>query len=228
MPSCTSHRIELARSVGVAGRERKRGERSATTWLHNRVIPGLSVAIRRTNAAQSLRFETRGAFDAVACTNSLDLTCRWHFRLFSVNFSAMTYILRTAGRVVIFAALSTAPLAAQSAKRAAVPAAAALPSLIGTWSGTATVPLPDSAIVVPVSYTFTETPSGIGGSAIVPGQGFGPISNVVRNGKNVRFRVTVKENLLDHDGTIAPDGTLEGIVNLKGAPVAKFRIAPKK
>lgn len=136
----------------------------------------------------------------------------------------------------VAAALSLAvasPLAAQRtaavAKKAPAPAPA---SIAGTWTGTATVPMPDSAIVVPVFYTFAEGPGGITGTAMVPGQGAGPISNVVRDGAAIRFRVTVKQGdkqgLLDHDGKLGADGAIEGMVNLDSKPVAKFRILPKK
>ena len=102
-------------------------------------------------------------------------------------------------------------------------------ALIGGWTGTATVPLPDSVIVVPVVYTFTQSGTTISGQAMVPGQGTGPISNVVRTGKQVRFRVTAPEGrLLEHDGTFGADGSIEGMVNLDNQPIAKFKIAPRK
>ena len=127
------------------------------------------------------------------------------------------------------AAPLASPLAAQGS-RAAKPAPPA--SITGSWSGTATVPLADSAIVVPVFYTFADGPTGVTGTAMVPGQGAGPISNVVRDGATIRFRVTVKQGdkqgLLDHDGKLGADGAIEGMVNLDNAPVAKFRISPKK
>lgn len=130
--------------------------------------------------------------------------------------------------------LSAVPVAAQSkpngsSKGAAKPSAASpSPSLVGTWTGTATVPLPDSSIVVPVIYTFTQTGSTIGGTAIVPGQGSGAISNVARDGTRLQFRVTAPEGrLLEHDGKVAADGTIEGVVNMDNQPLAKFKIAPK-
>jgi hypothetical protein len=105
---------------------------------------------------------------------------------------------------------------------------AAAPSLVGTWSGTATVPLKDSSIVVPVTYNFTQTAGTLGGMAMVPGQGSGPISNVVRDGARVQFRVTAPEGkLLEHDGKLGADGAIEGLVNLDKLPVAKFRIVAK-
>lgn len=111
---------------------------------------------------------------------------------------------------------------------AKAPAAAATPTLVGTWSGTATVPLKDSTIVVPVIYTFTQTGSAIGGMAMVPGQGQGPISNVVRDGTKLKFRVTAPEGrLLEHNGKFAADGAIEGMVNLDSLPIAKFRIVQK-
>jgi hypothetical protein len=137
--------------------------------------------------------------------------------------------LRLVAAAFLFAAAS--PLAAQRSAPA-VKKAPAAPSILGAWSGTATVPMPDSAIVVPVFYTFAEGPGGITGTAMVPGQGAGPISNVVRDGAAIRFRVTVKQGdkqgLLDHDGKLGADGAIEGMVNLDNKPVAKFRIVPKK
>ena len=129
---------------------------------------------------------------------------------------------------VMMATLVAAPLAAQG-KSVKAAAAAASPALLGGWSGTATVPLPDSVIVVPVLYTFTQSGTTISGQAMVPGQGTGPISNVVLTGKQVRFRVTAPEGkLLEHDGTFGADGTIEGMVNMDKQPIAKFRIAPRK
>lgn len=62
---------------------------------------------------------------------------------------------------------------------------------------------------------------------MVPGQGTGAISQVVRDGSKLRFRVTAGEGkLLEHDGVVAPNGGIEGFVNLDGKPVAKFKIAP--
>jgi len=127
--------------------------------------------------------------------------------------------------------VAVAPAAAQgkTTAKSKIPAASvAAPSLIGAWSGTATVPLPDSAVVVPVFYTFTQTGAIVGGSAMVPGQGSGPISNVVRDGARIQFRVTAPEaRLLEHDGKFGADGAIEGLVNMNNQPVAKFRIAPK-
>lgn len=101
------------------------------------------------------------------------------------------------------------------------------PKLVGTWTGTASIPLPDSALVLPVTYTFTQDASGITGTAFVPGQGTGPISNVVREGSKIRFRVTSPQGILEHDATFGADGTMEGMVNLNNAPVAKFKVALK-
>lgn len=128
---------------------------------------------------------------------------------------------------VMTAAVAAAPLAAQSKSVKAITAPA--PVLIGGWSGTATVPLPDSVIVVPVLYTFTQSGTTISGQAMVPGQGTGPISNVVLTGKQVRFRVTAPEGkLLEHDGKFGLDGSIEGMVNMDNQPIAKFKIAPRK
>jgi len=141
----------------------------------------------------------------------------------------VTYAVAAAFGVIVAGAATAAPLAAQSKSvKAAVPASPP-PVLVGGWSGTATVPLPDSVIVVPVLYTFTQSGTTIGGQALVPGQGTGPISNVVLSGKQVRFRVTAPEGkLLEHDGTFGADGSIEGMVNMDKQPIAKFRIAPRK
>jgi hypothetical protein len=125
--------------------------------------------------------------------------------------------------------LVAVPLAAQSksSNSRATPATAGA-ALIGGWSGTATVPLPDSVIVVPVLYTFTQAGTAVTGQAMVPGQGTGPISHVVLSGKQVRFRVTAPEGkLLEHDGTFGADGSIEGMVNLDKQPIAKFKITPR-
>ena len=136
-------------------------------------------------------------------------------------------VLYAAAFGVMTAAVAAAPLAAQSKSVKAVTAPA--PVLIGGWTGTATVPLPDSVIVVPVLYTFTQMGTAISGQAMVPGQGTGPISNVVLTGKQVRFRVTAPEGrLLEHDGKFGADGSIEGMVNMDNQPIAKFKIAPRK
>ena len=122
-----------------------------------------------------------------------------------------------------------APLAAQTKSVKAPVAANGASVLVGGWSGTATVPLPDSVIVVPVLYTFTQAGTTIAGQAMVPGQGTGPISNVVLTGRQVRFRVTAPEGkLLEHDGKFGADGSIEGMVNMDNQPIAKFKIAPRK
>ena len=83
--------------------------------------------------------------------------------------------------------------------------------------------------MVPVLYTFTQSGTTIAGQAMVPGQGTGPISNVVLTGKQVRFRVTAPEGrLLEHDGKFGADGSIEGMVNMDNQPIAKFKIAPRK
>jgi hypothetical protein len=126
--------------------------------------------------------------------------------------------------------LALSPLAsarAQAKAPAAAKGQAAAGAISGSYAGTATVPLGDSTLVVPVSYQFSGTAPAITGMAIVPGQGTGAISNVVRDGKKLRFRVTAAENrMLEHDGIIAADGSIEGFVNLDNKPVAKFKIAP--
>ncbi len=138
----------------------------------------------------------------------------------------VTYVVAAVFGVMVTGA---APLAAQSKSVKAVVAASPSAMLIGGWSGTATVPLPDSVIVVPVLYTFTQSGATIAGQALVPGQGTGPISNVVLTGKQVRFRVTAPEGkLLEHDGTFGADGSIEGMVNMDKQPIAKFKIAPRK
>lgn len=154
----------------------------------------------------------------------------------------------TLGVLVLGMLAGASTLEAQQKQSAAKPPAAAAPAsvqaLVGTWMGIGTVQLGDSTIKVPVSYTFTQGASGIAGTAMVPGQGSGVISNVTRNGSRVQFRVTVtpaavqratqgattpaEPTILEHDGTIGADGALDGMVNLKGQPLAKFRISPKK
>ncbi|MCU0633957.1 MAG: hypothetical protein MUE41_03705 [Gemmatimonadaceae bacterium] len=125
-------------------------------------------------------------------------------------------------------ALCAAPAGAQRARDAAPVARRASDGLVGSWSGTASVPLKDSTLVVPVQYTFTEGNGIIGGIAIVPGQGAGPISHVVREGSRLRFRVTAPQNrILEHQGTIG-EALIEGMVHLDSLPVAKFRITPGK
>lgn len=128
--------------------------------------------------------------------------------------------------LLVAAPLIAGPLAAQPKAKSAAKATAT--PLVGTWVGTATVPLPDSAIVVPVTYTFTQAGTVIGGMAMVPGQGAGPITNVVRDGANLKFRVTAPENrLLEHDVKIGADGTIEGMVNLNNQPIAKIKVTFK-
>ncbi len=132
----------------------------------------------------------------------------------------------------VFALMITAPLftslSAQPKAKSGASTKAATPSMLGSWSGTASVPLKDSTIVVPVFYTFTEAAGTLGGTAMVPGQGSGPITNVVRAGTRVQFRVTAPEGkLLEHDGKLGADGAIEGMVNLDNLPIAKFRIVPK-
>lgn len=141
---------------------------------------------------------------------------------------------RRALAVLLVGALAAAsPAAAQSRGRPAAgkPASPAVPTLVGSWSGTATIPLKDSSIVVPVLYTFTQAAASapVLGTAMVPGQGSGPISHVVREGTQLRFRVTAPEGrLLEHEGTLGADGVLDGTVSLDGKPLAKFRVTPRK
>lgn len=133
------------------------------------------------------------------------------------------------GATSIEAQGKTSPPRAGAKERAATKGSAAAPAIVGTWSGTATVPLKDSSLVVPVIYTFTQTGSTIGGTATVPGQGAGPISDVTRDGGQLRWRVTAPEGrILEHDGAFTPDGAIEGMVNLDKQPVARFRIVPRK
>lgn len=137
--------------------------------------------------------------------------------------------LQLVGYAAALSILATAPLAAQPKARKKATAVAAAPSIVGAWAGTATVPLKDSTIVVPVLYNFTESAGTIGGMAMVPGQGQGPISNFVRTGTHVQFRVTAPEGkLLEHDGKVGTDGAIEGLVNLDKLPIAKFRITQKQ
>ncbi len=146
----------------------------------------------------------------------------------------LSSVVRLAGRVTGLSMLVVGALAAQSNGAAKAKPTAKLKGaevaapLVGAWAGTATVPLKDSSIVVPVMYTFTQTGGAIGGVAMVPGQGTGPISNVVRSGAKLQFRVTAPEGkLLEHDGNFGADGAIEGLVNLDKLPVAKFRITLK-
>jgi|CXWL01.1.fsa_nt_gi hypothetical protein len=142
----------------------------------------------------------------------------------------------------LVAALLLTLAAPAAAQQKGVPVAApTAASLVGTWAGTVTVPFGDSSIVAPVTYTFVAASGVVGGTAMVPGQGSGTISNVVRTGARVQFRVTVAAataaaagataatpKLLDHDAKLGADGAMEGLVNLAGQPVAKFKITPKK
>lgn len=139
-----------------------------------------------------------------------------------------------AGLVLVAPAVSAQARGGSGARKGAKSASvatAALPALVGGWSGTATIPLKDSSIVVPVLYTFTQASATapIAGTAMVPGQGSGPISHVVREGTQVRFRVTAPEGrVLEHDGVLATDGVLDGTVSMDGKPLAKFRVTPRK
>lgn len=143
------------------------------------------------------------------------------------------------------ALLRAQPAVTKAAPRTAATAKTTAPALVGKWAGTASVPLGDSTITVPVFYTFEQSGSTVGGSAMVPGQGQGPISAVTVSGTKVRFTVTATANpakpvpgkpapppptpkALEHDGAFTADGAIEGFVNLDKQPVAKFRIAPSK
>jgi hypothetical protein len=124
--------------------------------------------------------------------------------------------------------LIAGPAAAQRRGGPTAHAPAAAPILIGSCSGTATIPLGDSTVVVPVTYTFAQSGDVISGTAVVPGKRSGPIANVVREGRRLRFRVTAPEGkLLEHDGAFGADGAIEGMVNMDNLPVAKFRITPR-
>ena len=145
---------------------------------------------------------------------------------------SFTYRYRLPLLGVAMLLVTSMPLQAQEKAARSKPSVTDTMSLVGTWNGKATVPLGDSTIVVPVSYTFTQSGSSISGSAMVPGQGAGQISNVVREGARVRFRVTIaaalgggETRLLDHDGTISASKDLEGTVNYNEKPVATFKIS---
>lgn len=151
----------------------------------------------------------------------------------------MSFTSRTTVSVItLLLAASSSALSAQSAKGAAASKAAKAQSgakaaaIAGQYAGTVTVQLGDSTIVAPVFYTFADSAGATVGSAMVPGQGTGPVSHFVRTGDAVRFRVTAKQadklRLLEHDAKVAADGVMEGMVNLDGKPVAKFRIVPKQ
>jgi len=116
---------------------------------------------------------------------------------------------------------------------------AALAALVGTWTGTASIPLKDTSLVLPVTYTFTEGPTGITGTGFVPGQGGGPITGIVRDSTHIRFTVTATQtpargapppvpSVLEHEGTVLKDGSMEGMINLNKLPVAKFVIRKQK
>ena len=164
------------------------------------------------------------AQDIVNQHHNLKFTPMNKFLSRSISLSATAAIALVPAAGMPTAAHAQATKAAKTTQASAV---AKQPKLVGTWTGTATVPLADSSIVVPVTYTFTESAAGIAGTAMVPGQGMGPISNVVRDGSQVKFRVTVEKNILEHDGKIASDGTFEGMVNMNNLPVAKFKIKAK-
>lgn len=153
--------------------------------------------------------------------------------MFSVQRPVVRMMVNSLCAIVVTVSLVTTTMGAQPKAKGKIPAkgsAAPKPALlIGTWVGTATVPLKDSSLVVPVTYTFTQSGTVIAGTAMVPGQGSGPIANVVRDGTHLKFRVTAPEGkLLEHDGTFSTDGSIEGMVNLDNLPVAKFKIAPRK
>ncbi len=137
--------------------------------------------------------------------------------------------IRAGIRVAVLLVVVALPLAAQRKAKVPVIVPPPEPALVGIWSGSATVPLGDSTIVVPVTYNFTQTGTTVAGTAMVPGQGSGPIGNVVRDGSRLRFRVTAPEGkLLEHEGQFSGDGVIEGMVNMNNQPVAKFRITPRK
>jgi hypothetical protein len=146
---------------------------------------------------------------------------------FMPRFGPCSRAYAAVGGLLALATLAPVTVTAQGAAKSARAPNGPAP-LVGTWTGTATVPLPDSSIVVPVIYTFTQTGSAIGGTAIVPGQGSGTISNVARDGTRLQFRVTAPEGrLLEHDGKVGADGSIEGVVNMDNQPLAKFKISPK-
>ena len=147
--------------------------------------------------------------------------------------SLSTRAFQFASVVALSIAVAAAPAGAQPKSKAR--SVADTTTLTGTWNGKATVPLGDSTIVVPVSYTFTLTGGTVGGSAMVPGQGMGQISNVVRDGARVKFRVTLSAEVgagevrqLEHDGTITATRDMEGMVHMKEKPIASFKISPIK
>ena len=147
--------------------------------------------------------------------------------------SLNTRALQIASVLTLSIASIAAPLGAQSKPSAR--SVADTTTLTGTWNGKATVPLGDSTIVVPVAYTFTLAGGTIAGNAVVPGQGMGQISNVVREGARVRFRVTLTADAgggevrqLEHDGTINATREMEGMVSYNEKPIASFRISPAK
>ncbi len=127
--------------------------------------------------------------------------------------------------------------AASNAQNRPATAATTAEQLIGSWNGTASIPLGDSTVNVPIVYTFTSANGSISGTATVPGMGTGKISNIVPNGSRISFRLTVPASIaasagatgqgdrqLDHEGTLSADGTIDGMINYDAKPVAKFRI----
>jgi len=147
----------------------------------------------------------------------------------------MTYSIRTISRTLLVASAAATVLvlvampsnASAQGGTARTTQQPAQPSLIGTWIGTATIPLPDSALVVPVTYTFTQGPQGITGTAFVPGQGTGPISAVVRDSTKIRFKLETPQGIVDHEGTFQADGSIKGMIYLDKQPVAEFRITKR-
>lgn len=140
---------------------------------------------------------------------------------------------RTVILATILLAFSALPVRAQAQAKSSSPAAAKSDTtpLIGTWMGLVTVSINDTTLQVPVSYTFTQTSSGIAGTAVVPGQGQGAINSVEREGSRVRFRVTVTTNdatrQLHHEGTLNGT-TFEGAVHMDAQLVAKFKLSPAR
>jgi hypothetical protein len=143
-------------------------------------------------------------------------------RLGVLSRGFLTLALIFGGALPALAQRGAAPPPPQPQPSPATPATLAL--LVGSWSGTATIPLKDSSIVVPVTYTFTREGSAISGSAFVPGQGTGPIAALKHDSSSVRFTVIAPQGALEHQGTVLRDGAIEGMINLDKLPVAKFRI----
>ncbi len=149
--------------------------------------------------------------------------------------------MRLGYSVLIYAVAGFVSVSTLSAQSPRSQSSATVAQLVGSWTGTASIPFGDSTITVPVTYNFVASGSSVSGTAMVPGQGTGKISNVSRKGSEIRFRVTVTaatvaaaganvsgDRHLDHEGVIDADGKIEGRVNMDSKPLALFKIVQRK